>query len=168
MRTLDVFAILFLVLSLARPEKAEAASSDLPEFAGVDIMHGKTPDKNAKNWIMLITLTPRSSAPFIFLISPTTIEVKPPQILIKLSRAQYASFDRYTRTYRCQQTSGDYLPAEVLEATEHANGKTRVLCRMSRPAACQYLTGIRAAHAVGWAQLKWDPLGYLSDNIVCK
>ena len=161
----NVFAILFFVLSLARPEKVEAAPSDLASFAGADFFHGKTPGKNAKNWIMLITLTPRSSAPPIFLISPTTIVVEAPQILIQLSRAQYASFARYTRAYRCQQTSGDYLPAEFLEATEHTNGKTRVLCRMSQVAACRYLTGIRAFHAIG----RVESLRYVSvNNIGCK
>lgn len=168
MRKLDVFAILFLALSLARPEKAEAASSDLPEFAGVDMVHGKTPDKNAKNWIMLVTLTPRNSPPPIFLVSPTAIDVEAPQVLIKLSRAQYASFDRYTRTYRCQRTSGDYMPSEVLEATERANGKTRVLCRMSTPAACRYLSGIRTVHAIGRMEQKWEPLRTMSVAIGCK
>ncbi|MBS0458437.1 MAG: hypothetical protein JSS44_14040 [Proteobacteria bacterium] len=165
MRKLDAFAILFLVLSLARAEKAEAESPDPPGFAGVDVVHGKTPDKKAKNWIMLVTLTPRNSPPPIFLISPITIDVEYPQILIQLSKNQYASFARYTRAYRCQQTSGDYLPSEFLEATEHANGKTRVLCRMSQSAACRYLTGIRAIHAIGWMEQKWEALRYVSVSV---
>jgi hypothetical protein len=165
MRKLNVLAILFLVLSLARPEKVEAAPADFRSLADAFSLHGKTPDKNAKNWIMLITLTPRSSAPFIYLISPTTIDVEAPQLLIHLSRAQYSSFARYTRAYRCQQNSGDYLPSEFLEATEHANGKTQVICRMSQLAACRYLTGIRAFHAIDRVQ----PLRDVSVNhIGCK
>jgi hypothetical protein len=173
MRKLDVVAILFLVLSLARVEKAQAASSALPPFAGVDlmkVMNGKAPDKNAKNWIMLGTLTPRSGPAPIVLISPTTIDVEFPQYLIQLSRAQYASFDHYTRAYRCQQTSWerDYRPSQALEATEHVNGKTRVLCRMLLPTACRYLTGIRAVHAIGWTEQKWGALTDLSSYLGCK
>ena len=165
MRKLNVLAILFLVLSLARPEKVEAAPSDFRSLAEAFSFHGKTPGKNAKNWIMLIMLTPRSSPPPIFLISPTTFHVKAPQILIRLSRAQYSSFARYTRAYRCQQTSGGYLPSEFLEATEHANGKTQVICRMPQLAACRYLTGIRAFHAIDRVQ----PLRSMSvNNIGCE
>lgn len=165
MRKLDAFAVLFLTLLLARPEKAEAASPDPQGFAGVDVVHGKTPDKNAKNWIMLITLTPWNSPPPIFLVSPTAINVAAPQILIQLSKSQYASFARYTRSYRCQQTSGAYLPSQVLEATERANGKTHVLCRMSRLAACRYLAGIRTVHAIGWMEQKWKPLRIRSVDV---
>jgi hypothetical protein len=168
MRKLDVVAILFFVLSLARPEKVEAAPSDLASFVGADIFHGKTPGKNAKNWIMLITLTPRNSPPPILLISPTKIDVEAPQKLIRLSRAQYASFARYTRATRCQQTSGGFLPSQALEATERANGKTRGLCRMSLPTACRYLTGIRTVHAIGWMEQKWEPVRNMSVDIGCK
>jgi hypothetical protein len=165
-----VFAILFLVLSLARIEKAEAASSAGPTKFDMDMMLGKAPGKNAKNWIMLTTLTPSTYPPPIVLISPTTVDVEIPQELIQLSRVQYTSFDHYTRAYRCQQTSweGDYRPSQALAVTEHANGKTRVLCRMLLPTACRYLTGIRAVHAIGWTEQKWEPLRNMSVYIGCK
>lgn len=170
MRKLDVFAILFLVVSLARLETAEAASPAWPPVNDEDMMLGKPPGKDAKNWIMVTTLTPSSIPAPIVLISPTTIDVELPQKLIQLSRAQYASFDHYTRAYRCQQTSweGDFRPSQALQATEHVNGKTRVLCRMLRPTACRYLAGIRAVHAIGWMEQKWEPLRNLSVYIRCK
>jgi len=170
MRKLDVVAIIFLVLSLARVETAEAASSAVPPFDPVNLMGGKAPDKNAKNWIMLTTLTPSTIPGPILLISSTAIHVELPQQLIQLSRAQYAAFDHYTRAYRCQQTSweGDYRPSQALAVREHANGKTRVLCRMLLPTACRYLTGIRAVHAIGGMDQKWEPLRFMSDYIHCK
>ena len=170
MRKLDVVAILFLVLSLARLEKARAASSALPPFDPVNLMGGKAPGKNVKNWIMLTTLTPSTIPPPVLLISPTTIHVELPQQLIRLSRAQYDAFDRYTRTYRCQQTSweGDYRPTQALAVREHANGKTQVLCRMLLPTACRYLTGARAVHGIGGREQKWEPLRNLSVYIHCK
>jgi hypothetical protein len=171
MRKLDVFAILFLVLSLARLERAEAASSHFsPSQADVDLFFGKTPAKNVKNWIWLRALTPTSRPPPNLLISPTTIHVELPQYLIQLSRAQYALFDNYTRAYRCQQTSwkGDYRPTQALEVTEHVNGKTQVLCRMLQPTACRYLTGARAFDAIGRMKQKWEPLKIMSDYIRCK
>jgi hypothetical protein len=170
MRKLDVIAILFLVLSLARLEKSEAASSAWPTKFDMDMMLGKPPGKNVKNWIMLIPLTPSTIPRPYLLISPTTIHVGLPQELIQLSRSQFASFDHYTRAYRCQQTSweGDYRPTQALQATEHVNGKTRVLCRMLLPTACRYLAGIGAVHAIGWTERKWEPLRNMSVYIGCK
>lgn len=170
MKMLNVTVVLIAMLSLTWPECANAASPVWPAWMskpGDDLLHGKLPNENVKNWVMLTLLIPRSSPLPVVLVSPTTFKVDRLQELVPLSDARYKSFAQLTRSNSCQQTSGDYLPSEALEITEHANGKTRVLCRMPLSAACGYLNAVGEAPSLGWTEHRWKPFREVSAILHC-
>jgi hypothetical protein len=167
MKSFVAIAMLFCLLLIWHSGGAMAGSTKLPPIVGEELLYGKTPDKNAKDWIRLILLTPRNGPSPIFFISPTTFHVEEPQILFHLSKRDYKLFDDYTYANRCNHTSGDYLPPQVLEASEHTDANTRVVCRLTQPATCRYLNGISKISNVDWANKKWEPLRRLNGFLGC-
>lgn len=163
-----VVAALLLMLSL---KWADGVSAETPSWVpapSADPLHGKAPDDSVEKWIRLVLLTPRSSAPPIFFISPAEFNVSPPQILIQLSSNQYKFFAHYTRRNRCEVTSRDYLPSDVLEVVEHLDGGTYLLCKMPIALACRYLGGIESVPRIGREEKRWGPLRRLRVSLGCR
>lgn len=159
--------VLLLSLPVGRLDDADAkVFSGLPSSVK-DLLHGETPNRGARNWIRIITLTPRSRPSPIIFISPTKFDVRRPQELILLSRPQYRSFSRISWENRCKFVS-DYEPSQVLEVTQRATGRSRILCRMSLESACRYLNEIATIKSFDWNSRKWKPLRKVRSIFRCR
>jgi hypothetical protein len=161
------FFVLLLSLTIGRLD--DAAANALPELppSAYDLMYGKTPDRNAENWIRIIALIPRSRPLPITFVSPTKFAVREPQELILLSRPQYRSFSRISLENRCI-FSPHYKPSQVLEVTQYSTGRTRVLCRMPLEGACRYLNEIRAIQSIDWNRPEGETLRNLRSIFRCR
>ena len=160
--------MLFFLMLIVQMPGVEAKDFPGASLSADDYFYGKTPDKSVKNWIRIILLTPRNSPSPVFLISPTKFDVRPPQILIDLTAAQYAGFVQYSRANRCKLVSKKFLPADVLEAAEYSDGHSQILCRMSQIAACRYLNGIGSLPNIGWTEPKWQIFKRVHINLRCR
>lgn len=169
MMKIFILALTVLLSLLIGPFDSARARAPLQWPTSIDeVLYGRTPDKSIKKWIRIILLTPRSGPSPIILISPAKFDVHSPQHLISLQKAQYLDFVQYSRANRCELASRKFLPWEVLEATEYSNEHTQILCRMSLPAACQYLSGMETLPDIDWMEPKWQPLKRVRADLRCE
>ena len=168
MKPLIFIPVSLLLLLLALSPHVEAKRFPGASLSAEEYYYGKIPDKTVKDWTRIILLTPRSGPAPIFFVSPTKFEVHLPQVLIDLTGEQYVSFVQYSRSNRCELVSKKFLPSQVLEVSEHTNGHTQVLCRMSMAAACRYLGGMGTVHNINWMERKWKPLRRVRTDLRCE